>query len=325
MIITRTPFRISFVGGGTDLKSFYKEDYGAVVSTAINKYMYISIHKFFDNSILLKYSKTEHVKKVDDIQHPLIREAMKLTGVTKGVEITSISDIPAGTGLGTSSSFTVGLLNALYAYRGKNVSAERLAKEATQIEIDLVDSPIGKQDQYAAAFGGFNYIKFNSDGSVHVNPIIFKRKNELERNLLLFHTGKTRSTNEILKEQSKISKETDKKKYDFLKNMRDLTKSLIKNLEENDIDKVGILLHKNWLMKKKLTNSITNPEIEDLYEKALNEGAIGGKLLGAGGGGFILFYCKPENQDRLRRKFFHLKEVNFKFDNQGSKIIYIGD
>ena len=161
MIITRTPFRISFVGGGTDLKSFYKEDYGAVVSTAIDKYMYISIHKFFDNSILLKYSKTEHVKKVDDIQHPLIREAMKLTGVTKGVEITSISDIPAGTGLGTSSSFTVGLLNALYAYRGKNVSAERLAKEATQIEIDLVDSPIGKQDQYAAAFGGFNYIQMD--------------------------------------------------------------------------------------------------------------------------------------------------------------------
>ncbi len=323
MIITRTPFRISFVGGGTDLKSFYQSGHGAVVSTAINKYMYISIHKYFDNKILLKYSKTELVEKVDNIQHPLIREAMKLTGVVKGVEIASISDIPAGTGLASSSSFTVGLLHALYAYRGKNVSAERLAREAAHIEINLVGSPIGKQDQYAAAFGGFNYIQFNKDESVLVHPIVFNKKKELEKNLLLFYTGITRSANNILKEQSKITEKN--KKFEQLVKMRDLTKPLIKELEKGNIEVIGEMLHKNWLMKRSLTSSISNKEIDKLYDKALNAGAKGGKLLGAGGGGFLLFYCDLKNQDRLRKDLFDLKEVPFCFDNEGSRIIYVGE
>lgn len=322
MIISRTPFRISFCGGGTDLKSFYSNGYGAVVSTAINKYMYITVNKMFSDSIRICYSKTENVNNFEDIQHPLVREAMRLTGVTEKIVITSIADIPSrGSGLGSSSSYTVGLLKALYAYQGKHKSAETLAKEACKIEIDIVKDPIGKQDQYAAAYGGFNFIRFNPDENVFVDPIICKNstRKALEDNLIMFYTGITRKAPDILKEQRARTSEN----MDILIKMRDLAIELKESLNNDNLTRFGELLHKNWLLKKTLTNNISNNEIDNLYNKAIKAGASGGKILGAGGGGFLLFYCEQKKQDKVRESLNSLREETFKFDMQGSKIIYV--
>lgn len=326
MIISRTPFRISFAGGGTDLKAFYEKEWGCVTSTAINKYMYIAVHKYFDkNKILLKYSKTELVDSLEKVEHPIFREAMRMAGIESGIEITSIADIPSGTGLGSSCSFSIGVLHALYAYKGKFVSQERLAQEACKIEIVVLGEPIGKQDQYAAAYGNLNYIQFNPDETVDVQPIICNplTKKQLQKNLLLFWTGMTRSTASILVEQKK-NIETDTKKFEALQKMKKLAQSLRDALNADNLAQVGEILHKGWLLKRELASAITNDDIDMLYEKAIAAGALGGKLLGAGGGGFLLFYCPEEKKDMVKAAL-PLQEIPMQFDTQGSKIIYVGD
>jgi len=288
--------------------------------------MYIAVHKYFDKrKILLKYSKTEFVNSLEQIEHPIFREALRLVGIESGIEITSFADIPSGSGLGSSCTFTVGLLHALYAFKGKFVSAERLAKEAAYIEINILNEPIGPQDQYAAAFGNLNHIRFNPNDQVNVTPIMCnpETKLQLQKNLLLFYTGITRSTKSILTEQQNNT-ENDSKKFENLQKMKRLAEDLRDTLNNNNITPFGEILHKGWLLKRELASSITNPEIDAWYETALSAGAIGGKLLGAGGGGFLLFYC-PEEKKQSVIASLPLEQIPFEFDNNGSKIIYVGD
>lgn len=326
MIITRTPFRISFVGGGSDLKDFYSNSPGAVLSTTINKFMYISSHDYFaEHQIRMKYSRTETVENVDDIQHPIIREVMRSFNVKGALEVSSNADIPAGTGLGSSSSFTVGLLHNLYTKFGKYASKEQLAAEACDIEINKLGEPIGKQDQYAAAFGGLNVIKFNPNGEVNVELIHLRKKTykTLQNNLMMFYTGLQRKTSTILTEQKKNMSNT--KKVETLKKMVELVWELRDALYADDLNGFGELLHKNWLLKQQLASKISNPEINKLYDTALKNGAAGGKILGAGGGGFLLLYCDSEKQEQVRKALSPRKEMKFKFENEGSKLIYAGD
>lgn len=326
MIISRTPLRISFVGGGSDIASFYRHTPGAVVSTAINKYIYIAINSQFDGRILINYSKTEIVRKISDIENNLVREALKLTGVKGGIHISSIADIPSeGSGMGSSSSYIVGLLNALYAYQGKHVNAEKLARQACQIEIDILKKPIGKQDQYIAAYGGLEYIKFNSDDSVYVDPIICKTETKkiLEKRLLLFYTGITRSADPILAKQTKNMESLATKRKIMMK-MVDLAKEMSSALKENKLNDFGKMLHENWMLKTQMTESVSNPQIDKWYGIALRNGAIGGKLLGAGGGGFLLFYAPQDKRKKIVDALSDLIYQEFSFDPQGSKIIFIG-
>jgi D-glycero-alpha-D-manno-heptose-7-phosphate kinase len=324
MIITRTPFRISFVGGGTDLPEFYRVTPGAVVSTAINKYMYVVVNQRFTDAIRVSfYSKTEIVDTVDEIQHPIVREALKLVGISKGIEIASIADVHAGAGLGSSSSFAVGLLNALYAYNGTLKSAEELAREACHIEIDILGEPIGKQDQYITAYGGFRYLQFNSDETVFTEPIIWPKENtaQLAQNLLLLYTGNVREASHILAEQKENTRQGSK--MDSLEKLRDMAFELKKQLNNNASPSImGEYLHKGWLLKKQLANNISSDQIDGHYEKALNAGALGGKVSGAGGGGFLLVYCPKEKQPRVTESL-GLRELKFSFEPEGSKIIYV--
>jgi len=326
MIISRTPLRISFAGGGTDLAEFYEKEGGAVLSAAVDKYIFATVNKKFDEHIRVSYSETEIVERVDDLKHDLVREAMKLTGVDRGIEITTIADIPSsGTGLGSSSTFTVGLLNALHAYKGQHVPAEVLAREACRIEIEIVGEPIGKQDQYIAAYGGIQFIEFNRDGSVFVDPVIISKemKDHLQDNLMLFYTGITRRANTILKEQKDNSGQNKLFELKALKQLAyDLREALQKKKSTDDF---GCVLHEGWKIKKSLANGISNPEIDELYEKALKAGALGGKILGAGGGGFLLLYVPGERQAKVRESLSVLKETKFNFEPQGSKIIYVSD
>ncbi len=326
MIISRTPLRMSFAGGGSDLPSYYKTGFGAVVSTAINKYLYITVNKKFDDMIRVSYSKTEMVHSIDEIEHNIIREALRLVGIKKGIEVVYMGDIPLGTagiGLGSSSALAVGVLNAFYAFQGWHVSAERLAREACEIEMKILKNPIGKQDQYIAAYGGFQYIKFNSDECVFVDPVIFPAdtKKALNDKLLLFYTGTTRISSTILKEQG----ENTRKNVENLDAIVELSHELLKKLQANDLYGFGEILHKGWMYKRSLANGITSPEIDDYYAKALKAGAVGGKLLGAGGGGFLLFYCEKKHQDSVRQALSGMKETPFSFEPQGSKIIYVSD
>ncbi len=324
MIISRTPLRVSFAGGGTDLKAYYQHQPGAVTSTAIQKYIYVTVNKKFDDKIRVSYSKTELVDNVDQLKHGLVREAMKLTGIDSGIEITTIADIPSkGTGLGSSSSLTVGLLNALYAFKGVTKSQRTLAKEACKIEIEILGEPIGKQDQYIAVFGGIQHIQFNPDESVYVDPVIcpVATKRKLESNLMLFYTGITRKSSTILTEQSANTKD----KMEVLQQMKELSEKVRDSLNEQDLDMVGKALHEGWLMKRQLASGISNPEIDNYYEAAIEAGALGGKVLGAGGGGFILVYCSPEHQDKVRQALSELSETAIKLEPQGSKIIYVED
>lgn len=325
MIISRTPLRISFVGGGSDIASFYRSTHGAVVSTAINKYVYIAVSNQFDGRILINYSKTEIVKKVADIENNLVREALKLTGVDGGIHITSISDIPSeGSGMGSSSSYVVGLLNALYAYQGKHVTAERLAEEACRIEIDILKKPIGKQDQYIAAYGGFQYMQFNDNHSVYVDPIVClsETKFTLENKFLLFYTHKTRSADPILAKQTKnLANSTVKRKA--MEKMVQIANDLSGELRNNNISHFGKRLHENWMLKRKMADGVTNDQIDKWYSIALKHGALGGKILGAGGGGFLLFFAPVEKHDKIISALPELKLVDFKFEPQGSKIIFI--
>lgn len=325
MIITRTPFRISFAGGGSDLYSFYKRTQGAVLSTTIDKYMYIAIHPFFNQEMIqLKYSKTETVHNISEIQHPIIREVLKEYNL-KGIDINSIADIPSGTGMGSSSSFTVGLLNAVRAYIGKFTGAQKLGELACHIEIDKVGSPIGKQDQFAAAFGGLNFITFNPDESVKVEKVLMHPsiKKQLDENLLLYYIGGKHDANTILKEQAKEFNKSDK--FQKQQKMVDLAYTLREALHQNNIDDFGRILHEGWLLKKSLASSITSTEIDDIYNYGIKNGALGGKLLGAGGAGFILFYCPKENQEAFRLKMSQFNEFKFNFENFGSQVVYVGD
>lgn len=325
MIISRTPYRISFVGGGSDLKAFYSNHPGSVVSTTIDKYMYVTVTKRFDHTFRLSYTKTEIVDSISKIKHEIIRECIKKVNIEEGLEITTIGDIPSGTGMGSSSTLTVGLLNALHAYKGEFTSPERLAKEACEIEIEILKKPIGKQDQYAAAYGGLNHIKFNQDDSVFVNSIICSThiKDQLSNNLLLFYTKIRKNNDRILQEQTKQSKSSHKQK--ILKNMVELSDKMRISLSQNTLTSFGTLLHDNWNLKKQMAAGISDHQIDNWYESANKSGAVGGKILGAGGRGFLLFYSDPINQSNIRQTMtnFGLTELNFNFENQGSKIVFI--
>lgn len=326
MIISRTPFRISFVGGGSDMETFYSRHQGAVLSTSIDKYMYISSHKYFHkDTIQVKYSRTETVTNIDDLKHPLLREALRKTRITGGIEISSIADLPSGTGMGSSSSFTVGLLHNLYAINRKYVTHEELAREACEIEIDIVKEPIGKQDQYAAAFGGLNIIYFNQDGSVLVEPLHIKNTiyQALQENLIMFYVGNQRKASDILSEQKKNASQGEK--FNILKEMVGLVFELRNALYSEHLGDFGKILHENWILKQKLASKISNPEIDEIYHAGLKHGASGGKLLGAGGGGFMLFYCEKEKQSGLKESLKKYNSFDFKFDRDGSKIIYFAD
>lgn len=325
MIVSRTPLRISFAGGGTDLPAFYERETGAVVSTAINKYIYITVNKKFDRKIRASYSLTEIVDRVDQLRHELIREALRLLELDGGIEITSISDIPSeGTGLGSSSTYTVGLLNALYAYTGQNVGAERLGREACQIEIDTCRKPIGKQDQYIAAYGGLQYIQFNPDGTVFVDPIICppEAKLRLWQGLLLFYTGLTRSANQILLEQ-RNNTEKSAGTRESLRKMALLARDMKEALITNRLDCFGELLHRGWLEKRMMASGISNDRIDRWYALAREHGALGGKITGAGGGGFLLLYAPQERHTEIIEALPELRPIAFGFEPQGSKIIYV--
>ncbi len=324
MVITKTPFRVSLCGGGSDLPAFYEKNGGCVISTTIKKYMYITSHPSFDKQkTVLKYSKTETVKNLEDIEHAIFRECLKQEGL-EGLEITSIADVPQGTGLGSSSSFTVGLLKNLKCYKREYISDAEIAEAACDMEIKKLGNPIGKQDQYAAAFGGLNYYQFNKDGSVFVEPILMSKESykQLEKNLIMLYVGGEHSASEILKEQTKnmvsaIDKENGQKR------IVDLTRELKYELEHDNIDFVGKSLDENWKIKKTLANGISNPQFDEWYEKAIKNGATGGKILGAGGSGFFLFYVPEKNQEKFRNAMKDLPEMEFKFDHQGTTVIFV--
>jgi D-glycero-alpha-D-manno-heptose-7-phosphate kinase len=322
MIGTRTPFRMSFIGGGSDMKEFYSKVPGCVLSTSINKYMYIFIHKYFDDRIQVKYSKTELADHIEDIKHPIVRTVLNKFGLS-GIDINSIADIPSGTGLGSSSSYTVSLLHALYGYTHQHVTAKQLAEEACEIEINILKEPIGKQDQYAAAYGGLNLIRFLPNGQVEVEPIIMEPEVyiQLQSNLILFYTGTTRSASGVLNDQQN-NLLNDQAKFDSLVQMTELVETAKNHLCNSNLEEFGKILDENWILKKSLSDKISNNGIDDLYSLAKKNGAIGGKLLGAGGGGFLLFYCRKENQTKLRTALSILREFDFEFDSFGSKIIY---
>ena len=326
MIITRAPFRISFVGGGSDMPSFYTHCPGAVLSVSIDKYVYISSHKYFDpKQLLIKYSKTELVSAWDAIQHPIYKEAFKQFQMNGGLEINSFADIPSGTGLGSSSAFTVAVLLNLFTRQSQFIDQETLANNACEIEIDRLKEPIGKQDQYASAVGGLNTLMFNKNRSVGVSPIHLNETTykTLENNLLLFYTGKQRSASTILRDQNKGLQ--DEQKFNTLKKMTELIPALEKSLYANDLDSFGDILNENWQLKKQLSTQISDASIDELYQLGLSNGARGGKLLGAGGGGFLLFYCDEKYQAKLRAAFERYQELPFHFENDGAKIIHISN
>jgi D-glycero-alpha-D-manno-heptose-7-phosphate kinase len=324
MIISRTPLRVSFVGGGSDLEAFYQHEPGAVVTTAIRKYIYITVNRKFDASIRASYSVTEIVDAVDEVRHELIRECLKQRKIDGSIEITSISDIPSqGTGLGSSSSYTVGLLKALYAYGHHHVGAERLAREACEIEITHCGKPIGKQDQYIAAYGGLQFIQFNPDGTVFVEPIVCSTgtRQRLESDLLLLYTGITRSANPILTEQ-KLNL-ASRSYCDALRHVVRLAHDLRDALTSNDLSAFGEILHEGWIVKKSMARGTTTAQIDDWYECARANGAVGGKIAGAGGGGFLLLYAPSEDHPRICQALPDLRPVALRFEPQGTRIVYV--
>lgn len=324
MIISRTPLRMSFVGGGSDLPAFYREEEGAVLSTSIDKYMYICVNKKFDGRIRVSYSRTEDVDTPQQVEHPLVREALGLVGVDRGIEIASMADIPSkGSGLGSSSSYTVGLLNALYAYRNQFVSKEKLASLACDIEINRCGEPIGKQDQYAAAFGGLNLIRFHPDDSVSVEPVICTPLvlKEMEESILVFFTGRTRSASAVLANQLVAMRTADRRL--LMRRMVKLAFEMKAQLESGALDHVGELLDENWRLKAQLTDGISDPQIDAWYATGIANGALGGKLLGAGNGGFIMFYAPRERHAQIADALSGLELVKFCFDRTGAQIVFI--
>ena len=324
MIISQTPYRVSFAGGGTDLPAFYRQEYGAVLSLAVDKHMYVTVSPRFESSTRVAYTRTEIADNVSDIQHELAREALKLTGLGRHLEITTVGDVPAGTGMGSSSSLTVGLLLALHAYKGQMVSAKNLAEQACRIEIDVLGKPIGKQDQYAAAFGGMNYIRFNPDGSVDVEPVPAtpETMQELQKSMLLLYTQQQRDANTILQRQSDGTKD----RMSILRAMRDLAQEMRLALGGGGgLDEFGRLLHEGWQLKRSLGFGISVDLVDTWYEQARKLGAQGGKLLGAGGGGFLLLFAPPERHDMIRDALGHPRELTFGIDRRGGRVIFISD
>ena len=324
MIITRTPFRISFFGGGTDYPVYYKEHGGAVLSTTINKYCYINcryLPPFFDYKYRIRYTLREETKNISEIEHPSVRECLKFLNAEKGIEMVHTSDIPACSGIGSSSSFTVGFLNALYALSGKMVTKRQLAREAIHVEQSIIKENVGSQDQVAAAFGGINKIEFGGDREFYVTPITIKENklNKLQDSLMFFYTGLVRNASEIAGEQINATP-SKKKELDLMVEMVDEAVNIL-NADSDDIDDFGRLLHESWKIKRSLTNLITNGKIDQIYDAAIKAGALGGKLLGAGGGGFVLFYVPPACQARVKEKLRNLLLVPFRFENLGSQVI----
>jgi D-glycero-alpha-D-manno-heptose-7-phosphate kinase len=324
MIITRSPLRISLGGGGTDLPSYYEEHSGFLIAAAIDKYIYITLHRTFVQELIVKYSKLERVKSVDEVEHPIIREALKMLGVTNPyLEITSMADIPAGTGLGSSGSFTTALLKALHAWRMNLVHPADLAEQACEIEITRLGEPVGKQDQYIAAYGGITCFKFMPDGRVDAWPLkIFEETlYNLEDNLLLFFTGYSRSASSILKEQKTKTLAMDKSMVENLHFVKDLGKQSQKALESGDLREFARLMDVHWQRKKERSGSMSNTQINEWYDYAIANGALGGKLIGAGGGGFLMFYAEDKAKLRHVMREKGLTEVRFRFDFEGTKIV----
>ena len=320
MIVVQTPLRVSFLGGGTDFDDFYLHHGGAVISTVINKRVYVIVKERLDNMIYVNYSRKEIVDSVDKLEHELVREAMRITGVKQGIEITTLADIPAdGTGLGSSSAITVGLLQALYAYQGEIVTAETLAEQACQIEIDILGKPIGRQDQYISAYGNMRFITFDGNGvrveEVKLSP---EGKRKLNDSLLLFYTGMTRKSSVILAEQ----KANIDRQVAILAEMRAQAFQAKEAIIDGAFDEFGKIMHRGWELKRRLASKITNSQIDELYQATRNAGAIGGKLAGAGGGGFLLLYCPKDKQDGVRRAVNGLRELPFQFQPDGSKVIF---
>jgi D-glycero-alpha-D-manno-heptose-7-phosphate kinase len=327
MIISKTPVRVSFFGGGTDYPDYYKEFGGRVLSTSIDKYIYITVNKIaglLDHKYRISYSKLELCNDVEEINHPVVREVIKYLGITDGLEINIISDLPARTGIGSSSSFTVGLLHSLYALQGVMKSKEALAKEAIHIEFDILKERVGVQDQLAAAYGGLNFMNFSSE-SLEVNPLIItkERKEKLENNLLMFYTGINRFASEVLKEQ--IQKTQEKKISTELKDIYDMVQKGMNILTDasKNLDEFGELMHEAWMAKRSLSTAISNDFLDEIYNISKSAGALGGKLLGAGGGGFFVFYVPKEKQAEVKKALSHLHSIDFNFENGGSRIIHI--
>lgn len=324
MIITRSPLRISLGGGGTDLPSYYRRHAGFVISAAIDKYVYITLHDTFAQEVIVKYSKMEVVPSAEDVKHPIVREALKLVQVgTPHLEITSMADIPAGTGLGSSGSFTTALLRALHTMKKNYISRQELAEQACHIEMELLGEPVGKQDQYIASFGGITVFRFQPDDSVEVAPLQLAAEtlHNLEDNLALFFTGFTRSASQILQDQDTRSRQGEAEILDNLHFIKQIGCETQSALERGDLRRFAELMHMHWQHKKKRSAAMTNPAIDEYYEVALRNGALGGKLIGAGGGGFLMFYT--EDKTRLRRTMCAagLREVRMRFDFQGTAVV----
>jgi D-glycero-alpha-D-manno-heptose-7-phosphate kinase len=320
LLIVQTPLRISFFGGGTDFPSYFRTEGGCVLSTAINKYIFVIVKRRYDEKLRISYTRTEMVTRVNEIQHELIRSSLEKTGVEKGVEIITMGDIPAGTGLGSSSTVTVGALNALYAYQNQWVPASKLAADACEIEINMLGKPIGYQDQYIAAYGGIRFIEFHRSGEVsaqlvEVAPEILRRLNE---HLLLFFTGVTRQAEDILTDQ----KQKIIQNGGILGRLKEMAFSARESLISGDLDAIGNLLHESWQLKKKLANGISNDLLESSYTAAKNAGALGGKVTGAGGGGFLLLFVPPEKKENVRAALSQLQEMPFQLEHDGSKVIF---
>lgn len=324
MIISRTPVRMSFVGGGSDMASFYEQSPGAVLSTAIDKYIYVTLNPKFDGGIRVAYSQNEDVQTLSEVKHPIVRKSLEMLNITSGVEITTVADVPSmGSGLGSSSTFAVGLLNALSAYQGRGRGKKWLAQKACHVEIDLCKEPIGKQDQYAAAYGGFNVFEFMENGKTRTTPVMMDlaTRKKLQENIMLFYTGVTRSASSILGKQSDMM--TDgKTSFNVMREMVQQVPLLKSILESGDLDDFGRILHEGWLMKKSLVNGISNTTFDDMYQAARRSGATGGKILGAGAGGFLMVYAERDKQNAVRMALSGIKEVDMKFDNLGSQIIF---
>jgi D-glycero-alpha-D-manno-heptose-7-phosphate kinase len=323
VIIARSPFRISLGGGGTDLPSYYREHEGFVIAAAIDRYVYIMVHHRFVRPIFLKYSKLELVDRVDDIEHPIIREALKLVGISEHLELTSMSDIPSGTGLGSSGSFTTALLKALHTYQRRAVLAQDLAQQACDIEINRLGEPIGKQDQYISAFGGLTCFTFHRDDTVTAEPLKIDQETlyNLEDNLLLYFTGYSRSAGAILKDQDARTRRSDSSVVDNLHHVKEMGLRSREMLEKGDLVGFGELMHEHWEHKKRRTVSMSNPHIDRWYSLARENGAVGGKLVGAGGGGFLMLYATDKVRLRQAMRTEGLQEVRFRFDFEGAKVL----
>ena len=324
MIITRSPLRVTFGGGGTDLPSYYRRHGGFLVSAAIDKYVYVTVMRPFTQGIFLKYSQLQKADSVDEVEHPIMREAIRLMDFkTPQVEITTLADIPSGTGLGSSGSFTTALLKALFAHRRRTILPDELARLACEIELDRLQEPIGKQDQYIAAYGGITCFEFNPDDSVNAYPlpIAIDTLFDLEDNLLLFFTGFARSASAILKDQDRRSKETDEEMLDNLHHVKELGLRGRDLLIDGRTSEFGELMHEHWEHKRRRSKGMSNPQIDEWYDLGKKSGALGGKLVGAGGGGFLMFYAEDRNRLRRAMSKAGLEEVRFRFDFEGSKVM----